>query len=262
MAEPKQLILAERQPYGRVEVWQQGTIRWLSLNDVVQTRLDIGRPDMLDSPVYASCLASLLFTDMPRTVCLAGLGGGALARYIHSRFPEIQGQAIELHQTIAELACEYFDFPQTMWKLHVQDLRQWLGDGPDGEQGQKQDLIIVDIAEDRSTPQWLTEAETLAGLRRQLATDGVLVIDLLTSDAAEFGGMLAAIRNQFERRTVCLSVPGHDNIIVVAFNRMPADFSEHELESRAEGLTERCGLDFSALLQQLYLDNPRGSGVL
>lgn len=258
MADQKKLILTETQPYGRVEVWQQGTTRWLNLNDVVQTRLDLDRPDRLDSPVYTSCLVSLLFTDSPASVCLAGLGGGALARYIHSRFPEIRGQAIELHQAIADIAREYFEFPQTRWKLHVQDLRRWLAEAG----GQEQELIIVDIAEGRSTPEWLTEAETLVGLRHQLTADGVLVIDLLATDADIFSNALTAIRNQFMRRTVCLSVPEHDNIIVAAFNSMPRHVSDDALRSRAAALTKTWGLDFSALLQQLYLDNPRGSGII
>jgi spermidine synthase len=237
---------------GLLEVYGKGPLRWLTLDAVEQTRINIEQPERLASPVQRYFLACLLFIETPEKVLLGGLGGGALARYLYARRPEIQGDAVEINETITALAEDYFYFPKQRWTITVDDLRRW--------HGRCYDLMIVDIAEGDLTPAWLSSEPMLVQLKQQLSTRGVLAIDLLVNDAQSFAQALAGIRKVFERQTLCLSVPDHKNIIVFAFNRRPVNPSLKELKARVKELTEIWGLEFPVFIEQLKNDNPEGNG--
>ena len=94
-------------------MWQQKDLRWLNINSVEQTRINTERPDFLVSPVSRAFLAALLFIDTPTSVLLAGLGGGAIARYLHHKNPDITGDALEINAAVAEIAKHFFQFPES-----------------------------------------------------------------------------------------------------------------------------------------------------
>ena len=248
------LCFREETSAGLIEVWQSGNQRWLSINAIEQSRIDIVDAGKLVSPVQHAYLTSLLFTESPAKVLLSGLGGGALARYLHCINPELQGEAVEKLNLIADLSKRYFGFPRQNWSIIIDDIRQWQGIG--------YDLIVADIAEDKLMPAWLTSEKMLLQYKSQLSLDGVLTINFLVSDAQAFSQKLAVVRNVFERRTLCLGVPMHKNVIVFAFNNEPQYSSMEQLASRVQELSDLWRLDFSLLLSQLQKDNPVGSGVL
>ncbi len=247
-----QLFQKETQ-HGCIEVWQQNKLRWLSIDAIEQTRINIDHPGQLESPLHYAFLASLFFVEIPEKILLAGMGGGALARYLHHRRPVIKGDAVEISETIAVVAKRYFYFPETQWNIIVADIQQW--------QGAHSDLIVVDIAVADLTPAWLTSEKMLLHLKQQLSASGVLAMNLLVADAQSLSSMLMVIRRVFERRTLCLSIPDHKNIVVFAFNQQPRYRSISELNSRIGALTKIWGFDFNPFLERLIKDNPVGSGV-
>lgn len=249
----QQLLFKKQTTEGLVEVWQSAHRRSLKIDDVLQSQIDIDRADQLLSPLHHAFLAVLLFIDRPRRVLLAGLGGGAIARYIHSIDPTIEGDAVELSHTVSELSRDYFFFPEKRWAIENGDIKDWTGS--------RYDLAIVDIADLDVTPAWLTSERMLGRFRRQLSPDGVLVMNLLIDDADAFRHVLISLRRIFARRTLCLSVPGHKNIVVFAFNRQASYRSLNELRSRISELSGLWGLDFDRLLSRLLKDNPAGSGI-
>ncbi len=253
MTNQKKLLFQKNTADGLLEVCSEHPLRWLSLGAIEQTRINIEQPDKLASPVQRYFLACLLFIETPERVLLGGLGGGALARYLHNRKPEMQGDAVEINKMIATLAEDYFYFPKDQWEVAIDDLRRW--------NGRCYDLMIVDIAEGDLTPAWLSSEKMLLQLKQQLSGQGVLVINLLVDDARSFTQALAGIRKVFERQTLCLSVPNHKNIIVFAFNRPPVDCSVKELNARVKKLTKIWGLEFSVFIEQLKNDNPEGNGI-
>jgi len=247
------LLFRDKSQNDLIEVWQQQELRWLSINTIEQSRISIEQPDCLVSPLSRAFLAVLLFIETPSTVLLAGLGGGELARYLHHKKPAIKGDAVEINATIAGFAKQYFQFPEAPWNLIVDDIQQW--------QGNHYDLIVVDIADGELTPAWLTGEAMLLQFKQQLSANGVLAINLLVNDAQSLSHHLVTIREIFECRTLCLSVPDHKNIVVFAFNRQPRYRSIDALNSRLSEVTKTWDLDFNNMLKQLQKDNPVGSGV-
>jgi len=246
-------LFQKHTPDGLIEVLADEPLRSLYLDNIEQTRINTEQPELLASLVHRCFLACLLFVKTPENVLLGGLGGGALARYLHNRKPEMSGDAVEINATIAKLAREYFYFPKQRWNLVVDDIRHW--------HKQPYDLIIIDIAENDLTPGWLIDEPMLTQLQAQLSEQGVLALDLLVDDARSFTQALSNIRKVFDRQTLCLSVPDHKNIIIFAFKRLPQNCSLQDLAGRIKPLTDFWGLDFSAFVEQLKKDNPENNGI-
>jgi len=247
MTNQAELLFQKKTYQGLVEVWSKNALRWLSINNIEQTRINIEHPEQLASAVHRSFLACLLFIDTPKKVLLGGLGGGALARYLHNKKPEMQGHAVEINASIAKLAEDYFYFPKQQWQIVVDDLQKW--------QNEQYDLMVVDIAEGDLTPPWLLSENMLLQLKRQLSNHGVLAINLLVDNAAAFTQALTVIRKVFKRQTLCLGVLDHKNIIIFSFNQPLTIPSTSELEMQVKKLTTDWGLEFSGFLAQLKKDN-------
>ena len=251
MLNEEQLLFQQETEGGLIEVWQKNNRRWLSIDAVEQSCIDIDQPERLLSPLHHAFLAALLFIATPNKVLLAGMGGGAFARYIHNKNSAIQGDAVEINKTITEVAKQFFDFPEANWKININNIQQW--------QGERYDLIVADIAEDKLTPAWLTSEIMLLQFKKQLSECGVLVINLLVSDAQSFSQSLVNIRKIFERQTLCLTVPDHKNIVVFAFNKNSECCSEASFQLHMAALDEKWGVNFNMLLEQLRCDNPADS---
>lgn len=254
MLNQTKLLFQKKTVHGNIEIHDRDGFRCLDIDSIEQSRIQLDQPSLLVSALHRSFLTSLLFTGIPDKVLLGGMGGGALARFLHVMRPTIQGYVVEIDETVAILAKRYFDFPTTQWSVHIEDFQNWRGD--------QYDVIIADIAEGEKTPAWLSSEKTLSQLKRQLSGNGVLTINLLVDDAKTFKNSLMMIRQIFEHRTLCLSVVDFKNIIVFAFNKKPDNISVTELTIRAEQLTQEWGFDFTSQLEQLIKDNPVGSGIL
>jgi len=251
------LLFQEKSKKELIQVWQNNNHRWLSIDDIEQSRLNIESPGKLASALDHYFLACLLFINTPNNVLLGGLGGGTLAHYIHSKQPEINGHVIEINPLITKLAKDYFSFPQNKWDIKISDIQNI----NIKDIKHRYDLMFIDIGDKGSTPEWLTSEKMLLQFKQQLSEHGVLVMNLLVNDADSFSQKLAEIRKVFNRRTICASIPRHNNIVVYAFNKRPLYSSPDQLQSRIEELSQSWGLDYSVLLEQIQQENPKGSGI-
>lgn len=243
----------EQGPFGPLIVQQSGTLRELHFgNDITQTCIDLEDPARLPLAANRAMLAHLAFGQRPRSVLLAGCGGGGIARWFASRSPDSVGVAVELDPQVASLAWRYFEFPPT-WRLQVGDVRTYLQ-----ATHHHHDFILVDIEVGGHTPSWLADPAFLTRCRDTLTAAGVVTFNLVAERRDGFTTKLSAIREVFARRTLCLSIPGHDNVLVLAFRRRPTlrDIDTH-IGSRAA----RWGLELEDLLARLRRENPPGSGV-
>jgi spermidine synthase len=257
-SEPK-LIFNQHTSDGEVRVWQQDNRRWLDFHDgLIQSEIVIGRPDFLPLPLNQAMLAGMMFVGHPKRVLLAGTGGGATARYFASRFPDVVGDAIEKSDLIATIARDYFYFPnqnQNNWQIITADIATYTK-----QCQQRYDLIVIDIAVEQITPEWIVDRQFLQQCRSILMENGQVVFNLLVDDANAFLHYLSAIRDIFDRRTVCLSLPNYRNTVIMAFNQSPS-FLPEDVAARLSELEALWELDFTAFYQQILKDNPRQSGV-
>ena len=240
---------------GWLEVWQAGHRRSLWFDDsILQSEIDLTRPGRLPNPANRAMLAHLIFCDRPRRVLLAGCGGGGIARWFAARSPDTAGVAVEVDPVVAAIAQEHFEFPGngSAWQLVQTDVRVYLPNV------RGFDWILVDIAEAGFAPAWVAAKRFLDACRAALAPGGVLTLNLIPRDAEDLAGKLLAVRRCFARRTLCLSVPGHDNVVAMAFQRTP---ELYDLEARAANAGRSWGLELPTFLCRLRHENPVGSGI-
>lgn len=242
----------------KVRVWQCNDRRWLDFDDgLIQSEIVLSQPEYLPLPLNRAMLAGVMFVNAIENVLLVGTGGGATARYFAARFPSITGDAIELSEVVSKVAVDYFDFPvDNNWQLKTADIRIEI------KQCQSQyDLIIIDIAENKKTPDWILNIEFLNQCRQRLTSSGHLSVNLLVDNADQFLQALATIRTVFNQHTVCLSLPNHRNIVVLAFNNDP-HLQVDKIVQRLDDLVDLWGIEFAQFYEQMLSDNPKGSGVI
>lgn len=232
---------------------QRGTLRELHFdNGITQTLIDLEDPGRLPLAANRAMLAHLAFGQRPRSVLLAGCGGGAIARWFAARSPTTRGTAVEIDPQVASLARRYFAFPAG-WRLQVGDVRDHLATAT-----ARYDFILVDIEVDGRTPAWVADRGFLADCRRALTAAGVVTFNLVAEDRDGLLTKLAAIRTTFAGRTLALSIPEHDNVLLLAFRRRPV---LHHLAQRGPARAARWGLELQSLLARLRRENPPGSGI-
>jgi len=264
---PGSLIHEKNTGKQTLQVYQQGNLRWLDFGDgAIQTLIDLEDASRLPSPVSRAMLAALLFIDEPEKVLLLGTGGGAIGRYFHNRCPTIMGDAVECSQAVADIAQGFFEFPDKSsgWRLIIADARDYIQ-----AVDQQYNLIVLDIAEGLLTPPWVTTPDFLHQCRSHLTSGGVLVINMMPDNAGDFAQGLWNIRQIFDQRTVCLSVPEHNNILVFAFNGEPRYGDIHELQQHISTLDppldqasdQHWRLEFDDFLTRMQQENPIGSGI-
>jgi len=233
-----------------VEVWDDGDRRSLWFDDVIlQSEIHLHDPAVLPNPVNRAMLAHLMF-DLPlQRVLLAGCGGGAIARWLHSRAPKVEGIAVELSATVARLAHQYFDFPppgDSNWLLLVEDIREHLAQTPSDDA--PYDFILVDLEENQSTPSWLTEEAFITDCRDSLSPHGVLTLNLIVDDTLATGEALHHIRRIFGPDLLLVPQPAHDNLLVLAFRAGAPPAPDSDTLTR---LGRRWGIDFAALAKRM-----------
>lgn len=247
---------SEVSPFGRIEVWQENSRRSLWFDDVIlQTEIVLEEPAVLPNPANRAMLAHLMFDQRPQRVLLAGCGGGAIARWFHFWDSGVKGEAIEISSAVARVAYAYFEFPEpgTGWRIKTTDIRAFITQG-----APRYDFILVDLEENQKTPAWVTSPEFLSTCARQLTPAGVLAVNLITDGKTAVTQAIWNLRRGFDRRVLCLPVPSHDNLILIAFNETP---EVNALAEQAANAEKRWGLEFMTFLERLKSNNPVGSGI-
>ena len=252
-----QLLFEQQSVDGEVRVWQQYDRRWLDFNDgLIQSEIILNSPEILPLPLNRAMLAGVLFSGMPKRILLAGTGGGATARYFSACFPDVIVDAVEKSECVSDIAINYFEFPAgNNWQIHTEDIVNYVQHCP-----YKYDLIIIDIAVDQKTPEWLIEREFLKHCRSLLTDNGHIALNLLVDDGNAFMHYLSAIRDCFDRQTACLSLPNYQNTVIFAFNNTP-QFKHKNLHKKLSELDALWGMEFTDFYQQMLKDNPQNSGV-
>jgi spermidine synthase len=251
-----QLIVNQQTANETIRIWQQGDRRWLDFNDgLVQSEINLAQAELLTSPLNRAMLAGMIFEEPPKRVLLVGTGGGATARYFSHRFPDVKGEAVEISESVASMAINYFEFPEGKnWTLIHDDIRHYIHHCT-----HCYDLILIDIAIDKITPEWIIGHDFLSQCRTLLRPLGHVALNLLVNDSNEFMHYLAAIRREFSRQTVCLSIPNYRNSVILAFNNAPLypTISPAHLAQ----LEQNWAIEFKVFYQQMLIDNPKNSGV-
>jgi SAM-dependent methyltransferase len=156
------------------------------------------------------------------TICVIGLGGGALPVFLHDHLP-LRVRCVELDPTVAELAKSAFGFtPGPRLELVVGDGLDVIAAAP----AQSLAALVVDAGSNDASlgmscpPAAFLEAAFLQAARRALTPDGTVLVNVVARSESAFAGALQAARAAFGT-VLCVDVEGGDLNRVLVMREQP-----------------------------------------
>lgn len=154
-------------------------------------------------------LLVLLFCQ-PKRVTILGLGGGNLLTALHHHIPGIHITAIELRQSVIDIARQFFQLPSgKRLQIIQQDAQDYLAE----TDHRKVDVLFADLYHAEGVDQAQLQVEFIERCAEQLKAEGWLVLNCWTEhrDNAAF---LTVLRKRFvDIRTV---LTGSKNWVILA----------------------------------------------
>lgn len=236
----KKLIASIQSKHYPIEVWQSQRTRWMCFaNANIQTAMDLREPHQLVLDYMAPMLGVLHFLPDAQHCCLLGLGGGAIVRFLQHDYPAMHVTAVDIEQTIIDVATEYFELPSpsATFAPVCDDARHYLQ-----QTEAKFDVLLVDLYSAEELPAFLNTAEFFSDCQQQLTDSGILVCNLLGRSKAQLRSIIKLIRDVFDHRTLCVDVVAQSNIVVYAFN--DAGYSKRVTQFAEDGILAGVKLDF------------------
>ena len=147
---------------------------------VIQSEINLEYPLALVEPYTQAMTLGLLWQPEPRSVYLAGLGGGRLALVLYHALPDVVIHATEIDPAVVTVARRFFGLPDDpRVDVTIEDGRVYLE-----QRAATHDLILVDVFLDNGyTPYRLATREFYELCRARLNPGGMVVVNLLAGDA-------------------------------------------------------------------------------
>jgi len=254
-----ELLYANADVHPPLYIYQDERFRWLHFgSNAVQSVMALGKDSHQLVLPYAIFLhAFLLFKASISSALIVGSGGGSIGRFLRHHFDEAAIYAIESNRLVVQQAKTFFNVSDAVFQMNVADACSVAF----GDIVTSSDVVIVDLFDADKIPACLYSAEFYCQCANVLDDDGVLAANVVVDSAEAFTKILATIRSQFQQNTLCVPVPDHKNIIILAFKRKPMDLSLSALYDRAASLSPRFNLDLATTVDEMAKVNPKNGDV-
>lgn len=243
-----------------IDVSESQGIRKLHFGaDDTQSAMRVSDPnEMILS--YSRCMFGyLLFTELPKTALLIGLGGGSIAKWVHHKLTDTQLTCAELHPQVIAVARSMFCLPPDDDRLEVlcTDGAAYVYNMADASS----DLIMMDAYSATGIAEPLATVDFFTACKQRLSDNGVLAVNLWGADR-RFNHYLERLGEVFEGRVLCLPARQKGNVIAFAFRRGQNNPTWDKLAERAKLLETQLGLEFPEFVADLARMNPHNDRKL
>ena len=241
-----------------VEVSEKDGIRSLHLgSDTVQSSMKLSDPDALVLSYTRAMMAFLLFRPRPERFLMIGLGGGSLPKFVYRRLPWARTIVVETHAQVIVAARQYFSVPEDDERFAVEhaDGAAWVAG-----HAQSCDVLMVDGYDGHDQAQALTSEKFYFDALTALTPEGVLVVNLWSSDPRS-DDCLAAMRATY-KSVVCVPAERRGNVAVLAFSQALEEPKWDDLRTRARSLQTLYGLEFLHFVEGIRESNQRSASRL
>ena len=226
---------------GRIIVTDLGADRELRFSNdgPRQSVIREGKPLELVLPYTRTAMLSLAMVPSPKRVLIVGLGGGVMAMFLRTLFPEAEIDGVDIDPAVVEAATKHLGFkPDAKLKAIVADGRKFTE-----ESGGGYDLVFLDAYSDSEPPRHLTTVEYLRAVKGKLSPGGVVIGNIWPKDVNPyFTAMLRTWEAAFGGLCV-VQVPEARNIMFFARADGTAP-SAAALEQTGAELSKKHGLVF------------------
>ena len=241
-----------------IEVSEKDGIRSLHLgSDTVQSSMKLDDPYELVLSYTRAMMAFLLFRPQPEHIVMVGLGGGSLPKFVYRHLTGTRTTVIESEPRVIAIARQYFHLPPDDDRLSVASGEggAWVASHPDCC-----DVLMVDGYDGREQVSQLCSADFYSNTRLALSENGILVVNLWSSDS-RYDVYLQRIESVFDA-VVCVPAQRRGNVAVLGFCRSPGQPRWDDLRSAARSLQRMYGLEFLNFVEGLREVNPRSASRL
>ncbi|MEZ5480575.1 MAG: methyltransferase, partial [Thiolinea sp.] len=230
--------------FGPITVSDDGNCRILSFAPRdEQSRCLKAAPHILQFEYTQAMLLVLLFCQ-PRRVLMLGLGGGSLVTTLHHCIPGIHITAVELRQTVIDLAYRYFQVPRGK---RVQIVCGNADDYLQQPQPRKPDVIFADLYHGSGVDDLQLKTDFIARCAELLKEEGWLVLNCW-NEHREDPYLREALREQF--RDIRTVLTGSRNWVILA-GKQPALHSNRILKDAAFQWSNALGFSLARHLARL-----------
>jgi len=172
--------------YSHILIRRQGSMRSMNFvrdNGVeqIQSVLNLKQPYEMVTQYSRLMFASYFFVPEQTQVLIVGLGGGAMIHFYEHYDAEVKVDAVEIDEKVVQLAEKYFDVrSQKNTSVITEDAFKYFETNQSRYDVIYMDAFLKPSAATDATgqPLRLKTAEFYKGLRKHLAPDGIVVINL------------------------------------------------------------------------------------
>lgn len=178
----------------------------------IQSVMHKGNPESLVLSYTQAMMGFLLFQPEPERIAMVGLGGGSLAKYCVKYLPDAHFTAVEINAQVIALR-DKFHIPADSDKFSVLH-----ANGADyvANKSDKVDVLLIDGFDENGHSAKLSSAGFYDNCYAKLEDDGVMVVNMLSSDQ-KFGTYSSRMRDSFEDKVVVVDSEDDDNKIAFAY---------------------------------------------
>ena len=185
--------------------------------------------------------------EEPLAICVTGLAGGMLPRFIRHNFPQTTVDCVEIDTAVAEVAVEMLGLkPDGHLRIHVADGIDFLANAAD----ETYDVNIIDVnaSDDDKTleapPPAFVTTDFIKNLARTTKVSGLAVVNVLCQCPKMTAQIFARFRSLFHGRLCYLKdvrVDADENVIVFILNRKDSTWppSKIDLAERVRDLERK-----------------------
>ena len=236
-----------------VDVGEVDGIRSMYLgSDTIQSSMSVKAPFDLQLAYSKGMMLFLLFAPHVRDILVMGLGGGSIPKYLHHYHPQLKTRVVELNAEVIEVARSHFYLPEDDARLSIIQ-----GDGVQyiHEHPETTDLLMLDMFDGKGVPLNMYSQDFFDTCRATLTPNGMMAINLWGSDK-NFDVYLSRVEQSFDGRVLVVPTGRPGNIVVMGFQRVPAELRWEPVREKAKALDVQFKLDFMGLLERLRDHNP------
>lgn len=229
--------------YQSLQVYDQNGLRYLVSDGTRHSAIELATGETA-LPYSRQTSSMLLLAPPPKSLLVLGMGGGNAGTFLHRHLPNLEVDYVEIDPAVADLAEQFMGFqPSAKNRVHIDDARRFL------ENSDRQwDSILVDTYIGASVPFHLTTVEFFQQVRKRLAPDGVLGVNLVAGPESPFASaMMRSVHQSFPFLSL-FGVRGSGNYLLLAKIQPMANRPE-DLLAKAQELDAE--YDFSPDLQTI-----------
>lgn len=240
-----------RGEYDKPFLLEDGETRFLYFSFAhVQSAMCIRHPEALELAYTRKMMSFALFNPKPRKILMLGLGGGSLAKFCHTHYPNAEITVVEINRYVLEFRDE-FHVPRESERFSIV-----LADAAEFMAATQQtfDVILADTFDRNGFASSVCNREFYANLKRAIGDSGMLVSNL-AGDKKERAAHLRMLRQTFGEKTLSIPVSFDDNDIAIAFGNPSFVPNWERVFERACQLNQVEGVDYPKYARKLMVHN-------